>query len=544
MKHFFLLLKCDFLRLFGLNKALHSGKKGGALKFALIIAFAVILGGVAAATSGMYSFLIVSLMPERQGIALGVFTSVYLIFGLVFAISSASGTIFGGRDYDQLAAYPIKTTTVVFAKSAFVYIFLLLVAVVIIVPSGAVCAFFDGNGLLSGLCLTVYVLFLPFFPLGAGLGIGSFFSWFFARIKHKNVFKIIFSALGVGLYLFLVIAGNNAAEPDDTVLTDLIIALSNALYPVFYAAKGGVYGGWGLLAAVGVSALVAGIYFAVVGKCYKKINDAILTKRAGGKFKLKKDEKKKGEAKAEKNSSFKSLFKVNFKGWLSCPTAVINHAVGPLLMLALVIYFAVSGKFGFLTSGGADGEMNFILDYVKGYAVYAPVFFVGVSSYTCCSVSIEGKNLWIVKSMPVRAVDFFKSKVLLGMLLSFPLTAITQIVLSVCIGYSVYEVIAALLFLFVYSLSANMFGLYVNIKHPFFDWNTPAEAVKRGTSVMICTIVGMLIVVPVSAVNFLVTFVSGSYYYAWAVNILLFAADSAVFIRYFRKNGDALLSAL
>ena len=141
MKHFFLLLKCDFLRLFGFNKALHSGKKGGALKFALIIALAVILGGVAAATSGMYSFLIVSLMPERQGIALGVFTSVYLIFGLVFAISSASGTIFGGRDYDQLAAYPIKTTTVVFAKSAFVYIFLLLVAVVIIVPSGAVCAF-------------------------------------------------------------------------------------------------------------------------------------------------------------------------------------------------------------------------------------------------------------------------------------------------------------------------------------------------------------------------------------------------------------------
>lgn len=544
MKTFFVLLKCDFLRLFGLNKALHSGKKSGALMFAFIIALAAILGVVIAATSGMYSFLIVSLMPEKRGIALGVFTTIYLVFGLIFTISSAAGTVFGGRDYDQLASYPIKTSTVVFAKSAFVYIFLLLVALIIIVPSGAVCAFFDGNGLLSGLYLTVYALVLPLFPLGLGLGIGSFFSWFFARVKHKNVFKLIFSALGIGLYLFLVIAGNNAAEPDDTVLTDLIIALSNVLFPVFYAAKGGVYGGWNLLVAAGASIAVSGVYFAVVGKFYKKINNAILAKRAGGKFDLKKREKKNNGAKIEKNSSFGSLFGVNLKGWLSCPTAVINHAVGPLLMLALVIYFAVSGKLGFLVGGGADDEMGFIADYVKGYAIYSPVFFVGISAYTCCSVSLEGKNLWIVKSMPVRAVDFFKSKVLLGMILSFPLTAITQIVLSVCIGYSVYEVIAALLFLFVYSLSANMFGLYVNIKHPFFDWNTPAEAVKRGTSVMIYTIVGMLIVVPVSAVNFLVTFVSGSYYYAWAVNILLFAADGLFFIRYFRKNGEALFKVL
>ncbi|MFR5348272.1 putative ABC transporter permease subunit, partial [Romboutsia timonensis] len=54
----------------------------------------------------------------------------------------------------------------------------------------------------------------------------------------------------------------------------------------------------------------------------------------------------------------------------------------------------------------------------------------GMASTTPSSISIEGKNLWILKSLPIDIRDIFKAKVSMSLILSIPAIVISSLIIS------------------------------------------------------------------------------------------------------------------
>lgn len=538
-KVFFSLVKCDLLQLFGFNKMLHSGKSGTKVKFVLAVIGLAFLGVFVAAMSALYTFLFAAALTESGSDipvynVLGVFILLYIIVALLFSLTSANGTVFGGKDYDTLMSLPINPVFVALAKATYVYIFLFIMALVIVFPSATVCAIFSKSGAISPLTILSCMISLPFLPLGAGLFIGSGIAILMAKVKRKNLLKTIFSFIGMAVYFYFVF-GLDLDFDDSAAVSAGIGNLVKMIAPACFMAKGFMSFGLEWLVAFLLPIAVSALYFRFVSANYKKINTLILTKRTNGNFKM---------SGQKQNSLFKCLFVREVKQWAACSGAVLNHLIGPLLSLALVIYVVASGSVTKVLENFTGEDIGVsvgdVLFYCRGILPLIPVFFVSVGIYTCCSVSLEGKSVWLIKSLPVKYSDFLKPKLALGLLISLPITLIVEILFGITFSASAPEIIFSVLLVTLYCLSANLFGLYINLKHPFLDWKNPAEAIKRGTATAICTLLGMFMIIPLGIIAGVCMAFLHNYYIAWGLIFGLFALFAVLMLWLFKRNGSKL----
>ena len=85
--------------------------------------------------------------------------------------------------------------------------------------------------------------------------------------------------------------------------------------------------------------------------------------------------------------------------------------VGILLMLAAVIGFAVMGVGKMETYLGVPGAVT----YFTGYMPLIIAALLSMSCTSAVSLSLEGKNLWIIQSVPVEPSAVFKAKMLFNL---------------------------------------------------------------------------------------------------------------------------------
>lgn len=538
MKAFFTILKCELLRVVsGATNQSHEKKKAKA-KIGVSIAFIALLGAVFAAMSGTYSFLFAVVLEGTQTpiyTVLGVFLTLYLFFALTFSITCANGTVFGGSDYETTMSLPIRPIFVALAKSAYVYVFLLGLAIVLVLPSACVCACFSDVTIFSVLSVVAGIIFLPLLPLAIGLALGSAVAILMAKVKRKGIVRLIISAMGLAVYFFFLFGMNGDITDEQIVYA--FSAISRVLAPICYLAKGFLHGGLALFVVVALPLALSALYYAFIAKWYKKINTLILTKRAPSNFKMKQQ---------KQNSILKCTLKREFKAWAACPGAILNNAMGVVVLFALSIYAFIKGG---ITADGIFGEdvgvyAQEIVFYARAMVPFVPIFFVSVSTYPSSSVSLEGKSIWIMKSLPLSCRDFLKPKFILGLLISLPLTALAEIFLGAAFGCTFWEIIIALVFLVLYAVTANLFGLYVNLKMPFFDWKNPAEVIKRGGATSVCSLIGMVAIIPYGAIAVLCMTFLQNYYLAWALAAVLTVIFLSTLILLFYKNGEKLYAAL
>ena len=102
------------------------------------------------------------------------------------------------------------------------------------------------------------------------------------------------------------------------------------------------------------------------------------------------------------------------------------------------------------------------------------------------SVSLEGKALWLVKSMPVSTADVLKAKLVVQLVLTLPALAFVY-----ACGASLLRENGALLLLLGgctalgYGLLSALFGLFLGLKMPMLDWTTETIPIKQSMGVTI-----------------------------------------------------------
>ena len=168
----------------------------------------------------------------------------------------------------------------------------------------------------------------------------------------------------------------------------------------------------------------------------------------------------------------------------------MNSSIGMILLpiFAIAIVFIGYEKIATLL------EIPMVMDMMKIQIVGIIVFCIVMSNTSCVSISIEGKNLWILKSLPIDEMDIFKSKILLNILLTIPISIISFLLIGIKLNFGLNTIILVMISIVLLAIFSATLGLFINLLYPKLEFTSDVQVVKQGASVIINMISNLLYV--------------------------------------------------
>jgi ABC-2 type transport system permease protein len=119
-------------------------------------------------------------------------------------------------------------------------------------------------------------------------------------------------------------------------------------------------------------------------------------------------------------------------------------------------------------------------------------FFTGMVPSTACSMSLEGKNYWIIKSLPLDMLSVLKGKMLFNILLFLPTALFAAVTTCISLRASLTEFAVAVFFTVSVNLFSTAYGMHCGAKHMNLDWENEVQVIKQGRAVTAYLLPNML----------------------------------------------------
>lgn len=486
------LLKIQFLNQSGLNQFRYEKdkrKKGQAIGvFVGVTLLLLMLAGISFLMG--FGYGVVGMAEVIPGFALTMVS----LFTLIFSFVKTGGYLFAFQDYDMLMSLPFSVKTIVTGKFLYMYLNNLLFSLVVMLPMGSAYLLsvnsdsFVGK-LIAGLMWFVAAALAPLLPMT----IASIFGTLAAAIGSKSRFKVLVQVVLMLIFLCAIIAFNifvNTMEIGDggkflrqlEDVTQMIQQQIHRFYPVSALFDAAV-NRQRVLPFAGFAGLSLGIYYCfvfLVAKKYRTINSALMSKGKKVVYRMK---KQKG------HSVIGALVYKEWKRLLSSAPYMLNIGVGMLLAVIASIACLAVGKRMLME----DQELFEVVRDCRYGIPFLVAMFLTMSCTTSVSLSLEGKNLWILLSLPLNWKTILKGKMAFNMVLLLP----AALLCSVCLGITLeLDILSFLLFfivLFAVISFSTVIGMFFNLCFQKYQWENETEVVKQGMSVTLGILVNMFL---------------------------------------------------
>lgn len=472
----------------------------------------VVLGALALAALAIFYLTMLATAFADSGIvqALPALAMVMgSLAGAIFTLLKANGTLFGFADYDLVMSLPIERRTIVTARLVSLTGFACLLAVICMTPLYAV--YFANVGIqpLPLIAAIVSVPLAPVIPTSIAVFIALALTALAARFRHANLVYILFALLGLtGVVAFswgVAFTGSSSAEGEALMFqsaTELARLMEQSLghfYPPAALVSDTMLTGRVLpLAGFALGSLICGgACLEVLQRAYLGIN-GMLASRSIGKRMDAHDIARRGHA----HSPFWAIVVKELRTQVGISTYAINCLFGYVLVILICVGMIVfdGQQLLFERFLGPSAAADSVAAELAAHAtsLLLPWFFAlcGIGAPTAAaSVSLEGKNAWILASAPVDARTVLRAKLASNAL---PFAAITTVgtcamlVAGQSTPLGALEIIVTGLGTFY--LWVNI-GLAMDARRPNFSWTSPQDVVKRGAPMMVAVMGGMIAVI-------------------------------------------------
>ena len=364
---------------------------------------------------------------------------------------------------------------------------------------------------------------MPLLPLTLSCLLGGIIAAITARMRHKNIITLVFSLLflAVYMYFYMNIQGYMQRLMADGL--NIADAFERGLPPFYWLGAAATDGDFVKLILFVLCCVVPfGILYAVLSKSFI----GIATERRSAAKKVYKG----GEMRT--SSAFMAVVKKELARFVSSAGYMINAGMGIVMMAAVAVFMAVKRA----------QIVMFINEVGTGYAgvlvgliVCTLVSMVFISAP---SISLEGKSLWVMQTMPIRGGTVLRAKAAMHIMITAPAAVLCTAAMGIILEANAFDCIAAALLAVAFTVFTAYFGVALNLKFHRFDWINETAAVKSGMSVMLAMFGSMAILaIPALLYALLAAeYISAVVYMAlWAA---IFAAVSMAFDAWFKKHGD------
>ena len=507
----------------------------------------------AARTKGSAALMIVFYIILTVGVLGSMFTAVSLsmcgplveaqldwlyfaVLGLISVFLGVFGSVFStyqglylAKDNDQLLSMPIPVRLIMISRLTGVYLLGLMYSALVILPAIVVyliTAPFRVLGLVGCIVLLI-VISLLVMALSCALG------WAVAkisvRLKNKSFITVLLSLT----FLVLYYVGYYKA-------TDLIRSLVSNAAVYAEKIKGAAYGlylfgkvGEGDLLAMALFAAVsAGLFFLtwhVLSRSFLQIVSAGAAK-TNVKYRERRFSQKSPDA---------ALCRREFARFFSSPNYMLNCGLGTLLLPAAGVALLLRGNVIAETLASVFGSV----EAVPLLICAAVCMIAAMNDISTPSVSLEGKSLWLVQSLPVTAWQALRAKLAPQLLLTLPTMAFCVVCgVAVTPGSIAARVLCCLTAL-AYGVFSALFGLFLGVRMPNLDWTNETVPIKQSMNVMISLFGGWGFALLLGGGGLLLSqFVSPAV--ILGVFFALLTGGSLLLLRWLKTKGAALFETL
>ncbi len=405
------------------------------------------------------------------------------VLGAITTLTKAGAVMFSASSIDQLLTLPLSRPTVILSRIFTLYYEELLINAGVVLSAGVCCQIRMGAYLSPAfwpvLILTVFLA--PLIPLGVGGLIGLFVAMITARMKNKNIFTLIFSVIFLlGIMFFSFNTGTMFG--DMSAVADSMSSKIFAIYPparLFVAGLGGNWAAFLLFAAISLALL--GLLCLAAVKGFAFFYGAINATAEAKAFRM---------GRQKQTGTLLTLTKKELKQKLNTPIWVLNTDMGTLMAILLSIVLAVAGREPVLEVLRSMPPLDKAPGVLFGLVI-AAVQCMSLSA--TASVSMEGKGLWLIKSLPIRANTWLRSKLLVSMLPPVLGGLVCSLVLTIAWGLPAWNVPVMIGLSVLFAWAFSVVELALGLKFARFDWENPAEVVKQSAGVLLGMLVTFLV---------------------------------------------------
>lgn len=406
----------------------------------------------------------------------------------VMTLFKTNGYLFNFKEYDMLMSLPFEPRTVAGCKFLYMYIKSLPWYMSISL------AMMIGYGVYASPSAAVYPvwiilsLFLPVIPMLASAFVGFLIAKISSGFRKTNIVQTIITIIFVLFcfsFRFIIedIFRNDKVEATLEKASEITDTAAGIYLPAKWFSdaitKGSIVG---FLLMIIVSSALFAVLFCIVGKSYRRINSAMKSHGSAKRYNMSAQKQK---------SVVRSIAFKEFKRMTGSTAYMVNGGMGFILAILAGIITLVFGadKIIAVVTQGAPLDAQMLQPAIP-LIVY---FFIGMVATTAISPSLEGKNYWIIQSLPIEKKTLYQGKMLFNMYLCAPVTVFC--IICFCVASKVPAGEAALYILEGLALCAfsTSWGCVCGVRHLRLDWENEIEVIKQSSAVVIYMLPNMFV---------------------------------------------------
>ncbi|MEA4912217.1 MAG: hypothetical protein VB092_06375 [Oscillospiraceae bacterium] len=404
-------------------------------------------------------------------------------------------------DADLLLSMPLTRREILLSKSVSRYVFELIPVTAFFLPT--VVVYFVMVDHSAGMLLRGLLVYL-LLPL---LSVGVAYILSFIMFKISDKFErpqLVSSALSIVillLFMYFNFSISGTGSTDLGALIKIFDSIKPAAWGAFFIARGGLmnlllYG----CVTVAPFALGTALFSLIYGAHQSRWRSRDKTLRF------------------VRRSPLSALFRKEATRYFGSSVYLINTIIGPIFSVALTVFLLVGRNSNFYKQVLGAPEMAPMLGVIL-IAVYC--FMPAMTAISASSVSMEGRNLWVLRASPLSERDIFGAKILFNIAMSTPVTFAATLAAALAVDLAPAERIALVALPTLMSVLTAVAGLYINLIFPKLEWDNETVVVKQSTASMLSVFGGMALVAVAPLVNALVPL-------SFAANMLIAAGVYAL----------------
>lgn len=397
------------------------------------------------------------------------------LYALLITLSMAvmrSGAAQKSSDADLLLSLPISRSVILLAKSAALYLFEAIPLTVFFLPFLIVYCITMSAGMLVVLRGLLVLLLTPLLPVG----ISYLLSWLFfclgSRLRNPQHIATAFALVLLVAYLLFVfmVSGNSAAAPD---IQSQFRSFPPAAWMMQFIAFGDLSG---FVAFLALTVLPFALGVRLSARIFGREMRSFHSQNKTLDFRP--------------HSPLRALLRKESRRYFSSSTYVVNTIFGLVMMVA-----ATAALLIFRSRVLELLALVPMLSHAAAPLLTAAYsWIVSTVSISAVSVSLEGRSLWLLKSLPVQVRDIFAAKILFNVIIVAPVALVCTVCSACALDLPFGDALAVVLATLLAALLIAVVGLCFNLLFPRLDWTDESAVVKRSMSMMLSFFLGGFLV--------------------------------------------------
>ena len=472
MRELRLLLKLQRINALRLNEWRHTRDKKQKRRLGgMLLAYAV-MSVFGVGYSGLYAWLFYA--SGQHALLPGAMVTAASVVSLLATMAKVPGGLLEYREGELLFSLPVKPRSVLLARLLDLYIASLATALLVLGPAWVF--WLMGAGFSWGALgrIALITLAAPLLPSGIGIALGALFSLASTRLKHKNLLLMLLSLLAMAFFFVWVYTAPAGIDSQQQMLAAASrsgVALAAAWPPAGWAAQAAAGDGSRLALFLGTGLLAALLVYAALAPRYQELLQRLgRVHQAAGR-----------RGTDGPRSPLMALVRKERGRLMASPLYLMNTAMMAWLMPVVLVILQLM-KPEFL---GQLNSMPQLASLVEPFLPLAAAGFVGMSATTTVSLSMEGKNAWLMATAPVPPRTVCLSKLLLSLFNAWPASLLASALLVAALRPAWPAAAATFLLPLSVALFAGVLGLVADRRHARYDWDREQQIVKNSVQTLL-----------------------------------------------------------